>query len=137
MGALLPLFEGIRLPLFSGTLLPIIWEALPPIMFGGLAPLATASHALLYQRVAVPEGGATRGWRPLHMPTMPATGATTRLKTLATLRAQDWQRISMDLTLTRCALADLTTMSQEETTVLHWRRICYLVQKPEAQPQCH
>ena len=69
------------------------------------------------------------------MPTVPATGATTRLKTRTTLRAQDWQQISMDLTLARCALAGLTTMSQEDTTVLHWRRIGYLVQKPEAQPQ--
>ena len=41
----------------------------------------------------------------------------------------------MDLTLMRCVLADLTTLSQEDTTVPHWRRISDLVQKPEAQPQ--
>ena len=41
----------------------------------------------------------------------------------------------MDLALMRCVLSDLTTMSQTDITVLHWRRIGYLVQKPEAQPQ--
>ena len=50
-------------------------------------------------------------------------------------RTQDLQRISMDLALMRCVLSDLTTMSQTDITVLHWRRIGYLVQKPEAQPQ--